>query len=74
MLICAVIAARLIHSFADAVAFVGGAAAIFFIAYRGESTLLGPLASMLGALVVAGALALMTAGERPQDPRRRGAM
>lgn len=70
MLICAVIAARLIRSFADAVVFVCGAAAIFFIASRSEATLFGPLVSMLGALIVSGALALLTANKRAQTSPR----
>ena len=74
MLICAVIAARLIRSFADAVLFVCGAAAIFFIASRSEDTLLWPLVSMLIALIVSGALALLTAGKRPQTSPPRGAI
>lgn len=74
MLICAVIAARLIRSFADAAVFVGGAAAIFFIASRSEATLLWPLVSMLGAVVVGGALALLTVDDSAQTSPPRGYM
>lgn len=74
MLICAVIAARLIRSFADAVVFVCGAAAIFFIASRSEAALLWPLASMLAAVVVGGAFALLTADDSAQDSPPRGYM
>lgn len=74
MLICAVIAARLIRSFADAAVFVCGAAAIFFIASRSEAALLWPLVSMLGAVVVGGALALLTADDSAQTSPPRGYM